>query len=55
MPIAAVPAPTGRGGPPPPQHSGRAYWFKVSANSDGSFSVTNTRNGFSKTYAVVAK
>jgi competence protein ComEC len=55
MPIAAVPAPTGRGGPPPPQHSGRAYWFKVSANSDGSFSVTNTRNGFSKTYAVAAK
>jgi hypothetical protein len=51
MPIAAVPAPTGRGGPPPPQHSGRAYWFKVSASSDGSFSVTNTRNGFTKSYA----
>jgi beta-lactamase superfamily II metal-dependent hydrolase len=51
MPIAAVPAPTGRGGPPPPRHSGRAYWFKVSANSDGSFSVTNTRNGFTKSYA----
>jgi hypothetical protein len=23
----------------------------VSANADGSFSVTNTRNGFSKTYS----
>jgi len=51
MPIAAVPAPTGRGGPPPPVHNGRAYWFKVSANDDGSFTVTNTRNGFTKTYA----
>jgi len=51
MPIAAEPAPTGRGGPPPPIHNGRAYWFKVSANADGSCTVTNTRNGFSKTYA----
>ncbi len=53
MPIAAEPAPTGRGGPPPPVHNGRAYWFKVSANTDGSFSVTNARNGFTKTYAAV--
>jgi len=51
MPIAAIEAPSGRGGPPPPVHNSRAYWFKVSANTDGSFSVTNTRNGFSKTYA----
>jgi beta-lactamase superfamily II metal-dependent hydrolase len=28
-----------------------AHWIKVSARPDGSFSVTNTRNGFSKTYA----
>ena len=32
-----------------PQHS-PAYWIKVSARSDGSFTVTNSRNGFSKTY-----
>lgn len=27
-----------------------AYWIKVSARSDGSFTVSNSRNGFSKTY-----
>ena len=27
-----------------------AHWIKLSASSDGSFSVTNNRNGFSKTY-----
>ena len=27
-----------------------AYWIKVSAQSDGTFTVTNARNGFSKTY-----
>ena len=27
-----------------------AYWLKVSASSDGSFTVSNSRNGFSKTY-----
>jgi competence protein ComEC len=37
----------GRGGVPP--HS-PAYWIKVSAQADGSFTVTNPRNGFSKTY-----
>jgi beta-lactamase superfamily II metal-dependent hydrolase len=31
-------------------HSGPAYSIKVSAREDGSFVVTNTRNGFSKTY-----
>jgi len=51
MPIAPVEAPTGRGAAPPPAHNGRAYWIKVSANTDGSFTVTNARNGFSKTYA----
>lgn len=41
----------GSGGPPPgnPDHS-PAYWIKVSAEADGTFTVTNTRNGFSKTY-----
>jgi competence protein ComEC len=33
-----------------PQH-GAAFWIKVSAQSDGSFTVTNSRNGFGKTYA----
>jgi beta-lactamase superfamily II metal-dependent hydrolase len=52
MPIAAITAPApGPGAAPPPVHNGAAYWFKVSAREDGSFTVTNTRNGFSKTYA----
>jgi len=33
------------------QHLGKAFWLKVSAQSDGTFTVTNTRNSFSKTYA----
>jgi beta-lactamase superfamily II metal-dependent hydrolase len=32
-----------------PDHS-PAYWIKVSALEDGTFTVTNARNGFSKTY-----
>jgi competence protein ComEC len=51
-----APGPGGQMGtalPPPPlgnpEHS-PAYWIKVSARSDGSFSVTNSRNGFTKTY-----
>jgi competence protein ComEC len=36
---------------PAPAHNGKAYWIKVSAKQDGSFTVTNQRNGFSKTYA----
>ena len=31
-------------------HDGAANWLKVSAQRDGSFVVTNGRNGFSKTY-----
>jgi hypothetical protein len=51
MPIAPLPAPApGANGPPPPIHNGTAYWIKVSAQSDGSFTVKNARNGFSKTY-----
>ena len=51
LPVAPMPAPTpGAGTPPPPVHNGKAYWLKVSAGTDGSFTVTNTRNGFSKTY-----
>ena len=45
---------------PPQQGAGRgnapaahspAYYIKISARPDGSFTVTNSRNGFSKTYA----
>jgi competence protein ComEC len=34
-----------------PDHS-PAYWIKVSARADGSFTVSNSRNGFSKSYGV---
>jgi len=32
-------------------HNGPAFYIKVAAMPDGSFTVTNTRNNFSKTYA----
>jgi hypothetical protein len=32
-------------------HTGPAFWIKVTAMPDGSFTVLNTRNNFSKTYA----
>jgi hypothetical protein len=52
MPIAAAAAPApGPGAPPAPVHNGAAFWIKVSARADGSFTVTNARNGFEKTYA----
>src|SRR5262245_8617189 len=51
-------APAGQGGP---GGGGRgrgnatghtpAYWLKVAAYPDGTFTITNPRNGFSKTYA----
>jgi competence protein ComEC len=51
VPVAPMPAPArGTPAPPAPQHNGTAYWIKVSAQTDGSFTVTNGRNGFSKTY-----
>ena len=52
MPIAPTPAPQpGPGATPAPVHNGTAYWIKLSARQDGSFTVTNARNGFSKSYA----
>jgi hypothetical protein len=53
MPIQPIAAPAAgaAGIPPAPVHNTRAYWIKVSAKTDGSFTVTNQRNGFSKTYA----
>ncbi len=51
MPIEPIPLPQpGSNAPPPPVHGGRAYWVKVSAQEDGTFTVTNARNGFSKVY-----
>jgi len=47
MPIAPMAAPNA---PPAPVHNGKAYWIKLVAQPDGSFTVTNTRNGFTKTY-----
>jgi len=51
MPVAAMepPAP-GPNQPPPPAHNGGAHWIKVSASTDGSFTVVNSRNGFTKRY-----
>jgi len=50
MPVAPIAAPPGPGAPPAPLHNGTANWIKVSAQPDGSFMVTNGRNGFNKTY-----
>src|SRR6476469_5481343 len=45
-------APGAGRGPAGPRGAGHtpAYLLQVSAQQDGSFTVTNTRNGFSKTY-----
>jgi beta-lactamase superfamily II metal-dependent hydrolase len=51
IPVAPISAPQpGPGAPPAPVHNGTAYGIKVSAQAGGSFTVTNARNGFSKTY-----
>src|SRR5262245_20315477 len=59
-PAAGAPAP---GAAPPAAGRGRgnqtghtpAYWLRVSAQPDGSFTITNPRNGFSKTYQAKGK
>ncbi len=59
-PPAAAPEPGGQPAPAAPARGGGrgnatghspAYWLKVSAYPDGSFTIANPRNGFSKTYA----
>ena len=53
MTVAPAQAPeAGAAAPPAPVHNGPAFWIKVSAHNDGSFVVTNARNGFSKTYGL---
>jgi len=51
--MSVTPLPAAQPGaaqPPAPAHNGVAYWIKVSANQDGTFTVTNSRNQFTKTY-----
>jgi len=50
VPLDPLVLPPGGERPPAPAHNGPAHWIKVSAQSDGTFTVTNSRNGFSKTY-----
>ena len=50
VPVAPATLPQGAQAPPPPAHNGPAHWIKVSAQTDGTFTVTNGRNNFSKTY-----
>ncbi|MGH9253094.1 MAG: ComEC/Rec2 family competence protein [Vicinamibacterales bacterium] len=55
MPLAAMTLPQqAAGAPPAPRHDGAAHWIKVSANPDGSFVVTNSRNAFGKRYGTTA-
>jgi beta-lactamase superfamily II metal-dependent hydrolase len=56
MPIAPIAAPQpGGNAPPAPVHNGPAFWIKISAQADGTFTVTNQRNGFSKTYRPISQ
>ena len=56
VPLAPMAPPQpGTQTPPAAQHDGPAYWIKVSAQMDGSFTVTNGRNGFSKTYRALGQ
>jgi competence protein ComEC len=50
MPVAPIAPPPAAANAPPPAHNGPAYWIKVTAQMDGSFTVTNARNGFAKIY-----
>ena len=50
QPAGAAAPPQGRGRNPVAAHT-PAYWIKISAEPDGTFTVSNSRNGFSKTYS----
>ena len=43
-------AQSANGQPAAPNHMGPANWIKVSASEDGSFTIANSRNGFTKRY-----
>ena len=47
---AAAPPPGGGGGRGNQTGHTPAYWLRVTAYPDGTFTITNPRNGFSKTY-----
>ena len=54
MPLSPITPPRrGSNVGPPPLHSGAAHWIKVEARRDGTFTVTNSRNGFGKSYAAL--
>src|SRR6202142_2232903 len=61
MPVEPMPPPADEyvlrepRSPAPPVHSGKAYYLKVSAQADGTFTVTNQRNMFTKTYTARPK
>ncbi len=48
--VPLMPLERGSNQGPPPVHNGPAHWIQVDATPDGSFTVTNSRNGFSKNY-----
>jgi beta-lactamase superfamily II metal-dependent hydrolase len=51
LPVAPyVAPPQGTQQPPAPAHNGTAYWINLTALEDGTYSVTNSRNNFTKTY-----
>jgi hypothetical protein len=55
MPVAPMAAPSaGAAVPAASVHNGTAHWIKLSAHTDGSFTVTNARNGFTKSYLAIA-
>jgi beta-lactamase superfamily II metal-dependent hydrolase len=51
--VLTSPAPRRGGGPGGAAAAAHtpAHWIKISARSDGTFTVTNSRNGYSRTYA----
>jgi competence protein ComEC len=48
--LTNAPSPSGRGGVATDPAHDPAHWIHVSARQDGTFTVTNSRNGVSKTY-----
>jgi competence protein ComEC len=51
MPIGTwTPPLPGQQAPAAPAHNGKSNYFKIVAQQDGTFTIINTRNNFSKTY-----